>query len=119
MPSNSGEEVLSSIHSNPIPPNVPFPHRFLIPNIKESEKDIVEALPEVQSEIPILSVPNQVPDCVELFEESCTPRRRIQDNDVAGECVECIKEDVHETIKPKEVEFYDTGQATTIVVNLS
>ena len=66
MSSNSGEEVLSSIHYNPILPNVLFPCRFLIPNNEESEKDIVEALPKAQ-----------------------------------------------------EIEFDDTGQATTIIVNLA
>ena len=50
MLSNSGNVVPNSIHSNIIPPNVPFPHRFLIPNNEESEKDIVEALPKVQSD---------------------------------------------------------------------
>ena len=119
MLSNSGEDVLNSIHSNPIPLNVPFPRRFLIPNDEESEKDIAEALPKVQSEILILGVPNQVPDCVELFKETCTPRRMIQEKEVAGEYVECIKEDVVETTNSKEVEFDDTGQATTIIVNLA
>ncbi|KAM1453291.1 hypothetical protein ACFXTO_002920 [Malus domestica] len=61
MSSNSGEEVLNSLYSNISPPNVLFPCRFLIPNIKESEKDIVEALPKVQSDILILGAPNKFP----------------------------------------------------------
>ncbi|KAM2934402.1 hypothetical protein FF1_042223 [Malus domestica] len=119
MSSNSGEEVLNSLHSNISPPNVLFPCRFLIPNIKESEKDIVEALPKVQSDIPILGAPKQVPDIIEMFKEPCTPRKGIQENEVVEAYQEYIQEAVHETIKPKAVEFDDTGQATTIIVNLA
>ncbi|KAM2086737.1 hypothetical protein ACFX1R_024242 [Malus domestica] len=119
MPSNSGKLVPNSILSFPIPPNVPFPRRFFIPKEEESEKDIVEALPKVQSDIPILGTPKQVPDCVEIPEENCTPRRRIQEKKVAGEYLEFIKEHVLETTIPKEVEFDHTGQVTTIVVNLA
>ncbi|KAM1571955.1 hypothetical protein ACFX10_036782 [Malus domestica] len=119
MSSNSGEEVLNSLHSNIIPPNVLCPCRFFIPNIKESEKDIVEALPKVQSDIPILGAPKQVPDGIETFKEPCTPRKGIQENEVVEAYQEYIQEAVHETIKPKAVEFDDTGQATTIIVNLA
>ncbi|KAM1224985.1 hypothetical protein ACFX2G_044759 [Malus domestica] len=119
MPSNSGKLVPNSILSNPIPPNVPFPRMFLIPKQEEREKDIVEALPKVQNDIPILGATKQVLDCVELFKGLCTPRRMIQEKVVAGECQEFIKEDVFDTPKPKEVKFDDTGQMTTIVVNLA
>ncbi|KAM1603414.1 hypothetical protein ACFX1Z_030015 [Malus domestica] len=119
MSSNSGEEVLNSLHSNIIPPNVLCPCRFLIPNIKESEKDIVEALPKVQSDIPILGAPKQVPDGIETFKEPCTPRKGIQENEVVEAYQEYIQEAVHETIKPKAVKFDNTGQATTIIVNLA
>ncbi|KAM2468096.1 hypothetical protein FF1_009810 [Malus domestica] len=119
MSSNSGEEVLNSLHSNISPPNVLFPCRFLIPNIKESEKDIVEALPKVQSDILILGAPKQVPNIIEMFKEPCTPRKGIQENEVVEAYQEYIQEAVHETIKPKAVEFDDTGQTTTIIVNLA
>ncbi|MBT0984698.1 hypothetical protein KJ032_27135, partial [Salmonella enterica subsp. enterica serovar Typhimurium] len=56
---------------------------------------------------------------VETIKETCTPRRGIPENEVAGEFQEYIQEAVHETIKPKAVEFDDTGQATTIIVNLA
>ncbi|KAM1391913.1 hypothetical protein ACFX2I_019570 [Malus domestica] len=87
--SNTGKLGPIFVNSNLIPPNVPFPRRFLIPKQEESEKDIVEALP------------------------------KIQEKEVAGDCQEFIKEDVVETTKSKEVEFDDTGQITTIVVNLA
>ncbi|KAM1816536.1 hypothetical protein ACFX12_000934 [Malus domestica] len=117
--SNTGKLGPIFVNSNPIPPNVPFPRRFLIPKQEESEKDIVEALSKVQSDISILGTSNQVPDCVEVFKGLCTPRRMIQEKVVAGEYQEFIKEDVVETTKSKEVEFDDKGQITTIVVNLA
>ncbi|KAM2816094.1 hypothetical protein COP1_040368 [Malus domestica] len=119
MPSNSGKLIPNSILSYPIPPNVPFPLSFFIPKEEESEKDIVEALPKVQSDIPILGTPKQVPDCVEIPEENCTPRRRIQEKEVAGEYLEFIKEHVLETTIPKEVEFDDTGQITALMPTLA
>ncbi|KAM2057340.1 hypothetical protein ACFX16_030039 [Malus domestica] len=119
MSSNSGEEVLNSLHSNDIPPNVPFPSRFLIPKQEESEKDIVEALPKVQKDIPILGATKQVLDRVEYFKGLCFPRRTIQENEVVEADQEFIQGAVHETIKPKAVEFDDPGQATTIIVNLA
>ena len=80
---------------------------------------MVEALPEVQSDIQILGAPKQIPDEVKTFKEPCAPRKMIQDIKVARKCVENIKEAVHEIIKPKGVEFDDTGQATTIIVHLA
>ncbi|CAN2060891.1 unnamed protein product [Malus fusca] len=109
MPSNSGEEVLSSIHSDIVPPNVLFPCRFLNPKEEVNEKYVVEDLPKVQSDIQILGVPNQVPDGIETFKETCTPRRIIPENEVAGEFVEYIKEDVVETTNAKEIEFDNKG----------
>ncbi|KAM1172411.1 hypothetical protein ACFX2G_022998 [Malus domestica] len=89
MPCNSGNVVPNSILSNPIPPNVPFPRRFMISKEEENEKDILEALPNVQKK------------------------------EVDGRYQEFTKEAVHETTKPKEVEFYDTGQVLTITFNLA
>ncbi|KAM1191547.1 hypothetical protein PS2_011810 [Malus domestica] len=117
--SNSGEGVLNSLHSNDIPPNVLFPSRFLIPKQEESEKDIVEALPKVQKDIPILGATKQVLDRVEYFKGLCFPRRTIQENEVVEADQEFIQGAVHETIKPKSVEFDDPGQATTIIVDLA
>ncbi|KAM2449560.1 hypothetical protein PS1_019653 [Malus domestica] len=77
-PPTTSKDVPISFHSNVIPPNVPFPRRFLIPKKEESKKDIVEAFPKVQNDIPILGATNQVPDCVEIFKGPCTPRRMIQ-----------------------------------------
>ncbi|XP_070668520.1 uncharacterized protein [Malus domestica] len=92
---------------------------FLIPKQEVSEKDIVEALPKVQKDIPILGATKQVLDRVEYFKGLCFPRRMIQEKVVAKECQDFIKEDKFETTKPKEVEFDDIGQVTTIIVNLA
>ena len=87
----------------PQPPKDPTPHTFgkvvpysilsdpVTPNVpipcrfneEEGEKGIVETLPKTQEE------------------------------EVAGDCLELIKEDVFATTIPNEVEFYDTGQVTT------
>ncbi|KAB2597173.1 S ribonuclease [Pyrus ussuriensis x Pyrus communis] len=47
--SNLGKVVPNLIISNPIPPNVPIACRFINSKEEESEKDILEALPKVQS----------------------------------------------------------------------
>ena len=80
---------------------------------------LLSALPKVQSNISILGTTNQVPKCVELFQELCTTRRMIQEKEVAGECLEFIKEDILETTIPKEVGFYDTGQGPILTPNLA
>ncbi|KAM2409104.1 hypothetical protein ACFX1X_028052 [Malus domestica] len=59
-PFNSGKVIPNSIISKPIPPTIPFPRRFLQSNEEESEKDILETFPKVQSNIPILGTTNQV-----------------------------------------------------------
>ncbi|CAL2247441.1 unnamed protein product [Prunus armeniaca] len=41
---NSGKVVPNSTHSNPIPPNVPFPRRFMQSKKEENEKDILGTL---------------------------------------------------------------------------
>ncbi|KAB2629198.1 S ribonuclease [Pyrus ussuriensis x Pyrus communis] len=48
-PSNLGKVVPNLIISNPIPPNALISCRFMISMEEESEKDILEALPKVQS----------------------------------------------------------------------
>ena len=48
-PSNSGKVVPKLIISNPVPLNVPIPCRIMQSKEEESEKDILEALPKVQS----------------------------------------------------------------------
>ena len=88
-PPTLGKVVPYSILSDPVPPNVPFPCRFMQSNEEEGEKGVCETF----SELP--------------------------ENEVAGECLEFVKEDVLETTIPEEVRFYDTGQVTTLTINLA
>ena len=88
-PSNSGKVVPYSILSDPIPPNVPIPCRFMQSNEEEGEKGIFETFP------------------------------MIQEKEVIGDYLELIKEDVLATTIPEEVRFYDTGQVTTLMINLA
>ncbi|KAB2631094.1 S ribonuclease [Pyrus ussuriensis x Pyrus communis] len=50
-PSNSSKVVPNLISSNPIPPNIPIPCRFMNSKEEESEKDTLEALPKVKKVI--------------------------------------------------------------------
>ncbi|XP_070668501.1 uncharacterized protein [Malus domestica] len=60
-PSLSGKIVPNSIHSNLIPRNAPFSHRFMQSKKEENEKDIVETFGKVQVNIPLLDAIKQVP----------------------------------------------------------
>ena len=88
-PSNSGKVVPYSILSDPIPPNVPIPCRFIQSKEEEGEEGIFETFPN------------------------------IQEKEVVGECLEFVKDDILETTIPEEVRFYDTGQVTTLTINLA
>ncbi|CAN6573203.1 unnamed protein product [Malus baccata var. baccata] len=60
-PSNSGKGDVILNHSNPIPPNAPFPRRFMQSKKEENEKDILETFRKVQVNIPLLDAIKQVP----------------------------------------------------------
>ncbi|KAM2327996.1 hypothetical protein ACFXTH_014506 [Malus domestica] len=80
MPPNTGKVVPNSILSNPIPPNVPFPRRFIQSKKEESEKDILETFKKVH--IPFLDAIKQVPKYAKFLKELCTTRKRITENEV-------------------------------------
>ncbi|KAB2631092.1 S ribonuclease [Pyrus ussuriensis x Pyrus communis] len=88
-PSNSGKVVPKLIISNPVPLDVPISCKIMQSKEEEGEKGIFESFP------------------------------KNQEQDVTGECLEFIKEDIFETTKPKEVEFDDIGQVITITCNLA
>ncbi|CAL8085226.1 unnamed protein product [Prunus armeniaca] len=79
---NSGKVVPNSTHSNPIPPNVPFPRRFMQSKKEENEKDILETFRKVQVNIPLLDTIKQVPRYAKFLKELCTTRRRISNKEV-------------------------------------
>ncbi|KAM3011115.1 hypothetical protein FF2_029856 [Malus domestica] len=57
---NKGNEVPILINSNVVPPNVPFPRRFMQSKKEEAEKDILETFRKVQVNIPLLEAIKQV-----------------------------------------------------------
>ncbi|CAN6557361.1 unnamed protein product [Malus baccata var. baccata] len=82
MPPNSGKGVPNSILSNPIPPNVPFPSRFIQSKKEESEKDIFETFIKVQVNIPLLDAIKHVPKYAEFLKKLCTTKKRIPEKKV-------------------------------------
>ncbi|XP_021825765.1 uncharacterized protein LOC110766709 [Prunus avium] len=78
----SGKVGSNSIHFNPIPPNVPFPCRFMQSKKEENEKDILETFRKVQVNIPLLDAIKQVPKYAKFLKELCTTRRRISNKEV-------------------------------------
>ena len=82
MPPNLGKVGSNSIPSNPIPPNVPFPLRFMQSKKEENEIDILETFRKVQVNIPLLDAIKQVPTYAKFLKELCTKRRRILDKEV-------------------------------------
>ncbi|CAL8135368.1 unnamed protein product [Prunus armeniaca] len=79
---NSSKVVPNSTHSNPIPPNVPFPCRFMQSKKEENEKGILETFRKVQVNIPLLDAIKQIPRFAKFLKELCTTRRRISNKEV-------------------------------------
>ncbi|KAM1079823.1 hypothetical protein ACFX2B_014342 [Malus domestica] len=79
---NKGKEVPILINSNVIPPNVPFPRRFMQSKKEEAEKDILETFRKVQVNIPLLDAIKQVPTYAKFLKELCTTRKRILSKEV-------------------------------------
>ncbi|MBT0984495.1 hypothetical protein KJ032_25915, partial [Salmonella enterica subsp. enterica serovar Typhimurium] len=53
------KEVPILINYNVVPPNVPFPRRFMQSKNEEAEKDILETFRKVQVNIPLLDAIKQ------------------------------------------------------------
>ncbi|XP_050123029.1 uncharacterized protein LOC126600502 isoform X1 [Malus sylvestris] len=81
-PSNTGKIGPISVTSNLIPPNVPFPRRFMQSKKEESDKDILETFRKVQVNIPLLDTIKQVPKYAKFLKELCTTRMRISNKEV-------------------------------------
>ncbi|KAM1687054.1 hypothetical protein FF1_034826 [Malus domestica] len=79
---NKGKEVPILINSNVVPPNVPFPRRFMQSKKEEAEKDILETFRKVQVNIPLLDAIKQVPRYAKFLKELCTTRKRILSKEV-------------------------------------
>ncbi|XP_068312499.1 uncharacterized protein [Pyrus communis] len=79
---SKGKDVPNSVISNAIPPNVPFPRRFMQTKKEEAEKDILETFRKVQVNIPLLDAIKQVPRYAKFLKELCTTRKRISNKEV-------------------------------------
>ncbi|KAM1435870.1 hypothetical protein ACFX2I_043762 [Malus domestica] len=79
---NNGKEVPILINSNVVPPNVPFPRRFMQSKKEEAEKDILETFRKVQVNIPLLDAIKQVPRYAKFLKELYTTRKRISSKEV-------------------------------------
>ncbi|XP_070677932.1 uncharacterized protein [Malus domestica] len=80
--STTGKKGSNSVNSNVIPPNAPFPHRFMQTQNEESEKDILETFRKVQVNIPLLDAIKQIPKYAKFLKKLCTTRNRIREKEV-------------------------------------
>ena len=80
--SNKGKIVSNSIPTNVIPPNVPFPSRFMQASNEANEKDVLETFRKVQVNIPLLDAIKQIPKYAKFLKKLCTTRKRIQAKEV-------------------------------------
>ncbi|CAN6542245.1 unnamed protein product [Malus baccata var. baccata] len=78
----SGKIVPNSIHYNIIPPNVPFPCRFMQSKKDENEKGILETFRKVQVNISFLDAIKNVLRYAKFLKELCTTRRKISNKEV-------------------------------------
>ncbi|KAM2413518.1 hypothetical protein ACFX1X_000123 [Malus domestica] len=81
-PSTIGKKVPIPINSNVIPPNVPFPSRFLQAKNEEEEKDVLETFRKVHVNIPLLDAIKQILKYAKFFKKLCTTRRLIREKEV-------------------------------------
>ncbi|CAN6557345.1 unnamed protein product [Malus baccata var. baccata] len=77
-----GKEGPIQVNSNVIPPNVPFPSRFLQAKNEEEEKDVLETFRKVHVNIPLLDAIKQIPKYAKFLKKLCTTRKRIREKEV-------------------------------------
>ncbi|KAM1920133.1 hypothetical protein ACFX15_023976 [Malus domestica] len=68
--------------SNSIPPNAPFPRKFMQSKKDESDKDSIDTFRKVQVNIPLLDAIKQVPKYAKFLKELCTTRKRASNKEV-------------------------------------
>ncbi|CAN6569164.1 unnamed protein product [Malus baccata var. baccata] len=105
---NKGKEVQILINSNVVPPNVPFPRRFMQSKQEETENDILETFKKVQVNIPLLDAIKQVPRYAKFLKELCTTRKRISSKEVVK-----VSENVSAVLQRKlPTKYKDPGSFT-------
>ncbi|KAM2977308.1 hypothetical protein FF2_014261 [Malus domestica] len=72
----------NSMTSNSIPPNAPFPRRFMQSKKDESNKDILDTFRKVQVNIPLLDAIKQVPKYAKFLKELCTTKKGASNKEV-------------------------------------
>ncbi|CAN6544153.1 unnamed protein product [Malus baccata var. baccata] len=77
-----GKEGPIQVKSNVIPPNVPFPSKFLQAKNEEEEKDVLETFRKVHVNIPLLDDIKQIPKYAKFLKKLCTTRKRIREKEV-------------------------------------
>ncbi|KAM2289061.1 hypothetical protein COP1_030083 [Malus domestica] len=77
-----GKEGPIQVNSNVIPPNVPFPSRFLQAKNEEEEKDVLETFRKVHVNIPLLDAIKQIPKYAKFLKKLCTTRKRIREKEM-------------------------------------
>ncbi|CAN6677823.1 unnamed protein product [Malus baccata var. baccata] len=77
-----GKEGPIQVNSNVIPPNVPFPSRFLQAKNEEEEKDVLETFRKVHVNIHLLDAIKQIPKYAKFLKKLCTTRKRIREKEV-------------------------------------
>ncbi|KAM1258411.1 hypothetical protein ACFX2J_037859 [Malus domestica] len=78
----AGKNVSNSVYTNVIPPNVPFPSRFLQSKNEEEEKDVLETFRKVQVNIPLLDAIKQIPKYAKFLKKLCTTKKRFWEKEV-------------------------------------
>ncbi|KAM2617841.1 hypothetical protein TB1_034203 [Malus domestica] len=79
---NTGKKGPIPFNSNVIPPDVPFPSRFLQSKNKEDAKDVLETFRKVQVNIPLLDAIKQIPKYAKFLKKLCTTRKRFREKEV-------------------------------------
>ncbi|KAM1833237.1 hypothetical protein ACFX13_023080 [Malus domestica] len=79
---NTGKKGPIPFNSNVIPPDVPFPSRFLQSKNEEEAKDVLETFRKVQVNIPLLDAIKQIPKYAKFLKKLCTTRKRFREKEV-------------------------------------
>ena len=82
MSSNFTKVGPNSSPSNVIPPNVPFPRRFMQTRTEEEEKDILETFRKVHVNILFLDAIKQILKYAKFLKKLCTTRKWIREKEV-------------------------------------
>ncbi|KAM2181747.1 hypothetical protein ACFX1Q_032319 [Malus domestica] len=101
----------NSMTSNSIPPNAPFPHRFMQSMKDESDKDILDTFRKVQVNIPLLDAIKQVPKYAKFLKELCTTKKRASNKEVVREFLGDLSEDALEKTLTQSIGLKNEGLA--------